>query len=60
MGTVLSVLGNSIPRSNIEFESFLHHYIDVNASNGAEPIGEMYTTSLGKMEHHSNATGYDH
>ena len=60
MGTVLSIIGNSIPRSNLEFESFLHHYFDVNASLGAEPIYGMSTTSMGEVEHHSNAAGYDH
>jgi hypothetical protein len=60
MGTVLSITGNSIPRSNVEFESFLHHYFDVNASYGAEPIYGMSTTSMGEVEHHSDAAGYDH
>jgi hypothetical protein len=59
MGTVLSITGNSIPRSNVEFESFLHHYFDVNASYGAEPIYGMSTTSMGEVEHHSDAAGYD-
>ena len=40
-------LGEQYPAFESRIRIVFHHYIDVNASIGAEPIGEMYTTPLG-------------